>query len=96
MTSKFSRDYERECDVTNNVYADDGFARLLIECAESVTNDSGSTVEALEQAAQEMREFLSVSDKIPSGESRLVLVSRAMEIRNTAEIRAAIAECLRD
>ena len=96
MASKFSRDYERECDVTNSVYNDDGFSKILIECAETVVNDSGSTVEALMQAADEMREFLAVSDKIPSGESRLVLVSRAMEIRNTAEIRASIAECLRD
>lgn len=75
---------------SESVYNDDSFSRLMIDCAESVVDDTGSTVEALEQARDEMIEFLNVSDAIPSGETRLVLVDRARRIRDTADIRAEL------
>lgn len=82
-----NRDYAR---ASESVYADESFATLLIECAESLVEDTGSTESALRQASAEMREFLSVSDSIPSGETRLVLVDRARKIRDTADIRAEL------
>lgn len=80
-------DYANACE---SVYNDDSFTRIIIDCAESVVDDSGSTVEALTQARDEMIEFLTVSDAIPSGETRLVLVDRARKIRDTADIRAEL------
>ena len=75
---------------SESVYADESFAVMLIECAESVVDDTGSTESALRQVSAEMREFLNVTDAFPSGESRLVLVDRARRIRDTADIRAEL------
>lgn len=77
-----------------SIYESEGLTTLMVECAESIADDTGSTVGALTQVVSEMTELLTAYDsgEIPSNETRLVLVSRAMDIRSKARIRAALKE----